>query len=231
MTLYERTCEICLKPFTTKYKKVVCCSRVCGHTLGRNRMTPEQKMAVGAAISSGKRGRTHRGTLHSEATKQILSKKAHLRMSNPETNPFLGKKRTDESREKQSRTRSQRFVDGTYKWHTWHESGTIESNKAGVVWFRSSWEKHAVQLLEDNDEVVKFTVEPFAIPYYYRQNLRHYVPDFLIEYVGGRKVIIEIKPECHLDAEINLAKFSAAREYCAAHGLEFQVWTQKELGL
>ena len=83
--------------------------------------------------------------------------------------------------------------------------------------------------------VLSIEEEPFFITYLRREgereHLRRYVPDFLVTYNDGRRLLIEVKPACHVDAAVNLAKFAAARDYCSKNGLEFVVWTQKELGM
>lgn len=223
----KRSCAICKVDFSTKSKKQICCSRKCGRALSE---TTIDKAAFRAAISAGKTGKPHAGVPHSEKTKLILSEKTKIRMRNPETNPFFGKKRTAESREKQSRTRLERIISGEYTG--WFKRGTFESVKGGLVNFRSSREENLAQSLDDDVSVVSFQHEPLSIPYYRteggRKHLRYYIPDFLVTYFDGRKVLFEVKPQCFVDADINLAKFSAAREFCKRKGWEFQVWTQGE---
>lgn len=56
---------------------------------------------------------------------------------------------------------------------------------------------------------------------------RKYYPDFLI----NNRILVEIKPKQLVNHPKNLAKFKAAKIYCTLHGLEFEIWTQKRLGL
>jgi TnsA endonuclease N terminal/NUMOD3 motif len=223
-------CAWCKSEFVRPYTKreIETCSRKCAKALGWSRIDKE---AFGEAISVGKTGKTHEGVPHTVETKRHLSEMAKIRLSIPENNPMWGKTRTKESREKQSKTRSQRFVDGTYDWKMWCESGYIFSCKAGnkEVFCRSSWEKRAIEMFDADDAVKSVTAEPFSIQYRLDDHLRHYVPDFLVEHVDGRRFLIEIKPVCHVNAVINVTKFAAAREYCEKNGLKFVVWTQKEL--
>lgn len=227
-------CAVCGKQFVVKYGKrktrKTCSGRggPCARKLAEQKVSPEER---GRAISAGKIGKTHRGVPHSEETKRILSEKTRLRMSNPETNPFVGKKRSVESRERQSRTRAARFVDGTYKWKTWTEGGYLETIKAGKIWCRSSWEKKVAEQLDHDPLVKNFEVEPFSIPYRLADVQRHYVPDFLVEKVDGTRALVEVKPKCHVDAAINVAKFAAAREHCEKNGMDFEVWTQDRLAV
>ena len=227
-----KTCPICSKEFVPRFKKVISCSRKCGRQMAERNI---DKVAMGAAISAGKKGKTHRGAPHSDETKRLLSAVTKERMSDPLRNPFIGKSRSLESREKQSRTRSQNFVDGKYQWKTWCEGRHVDTVKAGRVWVRSSWEFQAALKLDSDPSVVTFAVEPCKIPYQRwegeRFHTRHYVPDFLATFVDGKRKLIEVKPKCHLKAAINEAKFAAARERCAQEGWEFEVWSSKEVGL
>jgi hypothetical protein len=149
---------------------------------------------------------------------------------------MFGRKHTDESRDAMSATRTAKIVAGEYDLARWAKKGEIWSRKADrLIPYRSLWEKRAIELLEDDSEVIRFRFEPLRIPYHReeggRLHVRHYVPDFLVEYADGRRLLIEVKPACHVDAAINVAKFAAAREYCQKNGLEFVVWTQAELGI
>lgn len=229
----KKTCAACGSEFETKSKKIRCCSRRCGRTIAEQTI---DKAAFSAAVSAGKTGRTHNGVPHTDETKRVLSQKAYERMADPLRNPFIGKKRSLESREKQSKTRSERFVDGTYAWKTWAKAGNVLSSKLGRdVFCRSSWEKRAVKILDEDALVAAFEEEPLSIPYYRqegdRRNLRHYVPDFLITYADGKRSLVEVKPACHIEADVNVAKFAAAREVCAKNGWNFEIWTQERLGI
>ena len=59
---------------------------------------------------------------------------------------------------------------------------------------------------------------------------RTYVPDFLIEYADGRRVVEEVKPAFQLESATVKAKHAAAREQLAADGIEFRVVTQNDIG-
>ena len=68
------------------------------------------------------------------------------------------------------------------------------------------------------------------IAYYDTENKkRHYIPDFLVEYLGGRKVLYEVKPFERKGSETNKRKFKAAREYCKDNNMKFKVITEKYL--
>ena len=229
----EKTCVVCERNFLTKNKKTVCCSRKCGRQLAERTIDKE---SFGRAISVGKTGKTHRGAPHSEKTRTILSERATARLAVPENNPMFGRKHRSDSRDAMSATRTRRIVAGEYDLSGWAKKGEVFSTKANrKISYRSSWEKRAIELLEDDPDVTSFQFEPMRIPYMRveggREHLRNYVPDFLVTYANGQKVLIEVKPECYLDAGVNVAKFAAAREWCEQNAATFRVWTQTDLGM
>ena len=203
------------------------CSRSCGVTLA---MTRVDKGKFRDSISRGKKGKTHVGVPHTEETKAILSLKTKLRLSVPENNPMFGVKRTEESKAQQSRTRATRYAEGKYR----PMRHLVETTKGGSFNCRSSWERRAALRLDADATVVSFRFEPLCIPYLKtegdRKNLRHYIPDFLVEKTDGSKFLLEVKPEAFLKALVNQEKFEAAREFTESQGMTFHVWTQKELG-
>lgn len=146
-------------------------------------------------------------------------------------NGMYGRTHTSKSREKMSETRTANIIAGVYDPSRWSKKGEKFASKAGrLIPYRSLWELRAIEMLESDDTVTCFKFEPFRVVYYYNNNRRHYVPDFLVTYSDGRRLLIEVKPLCFVDAAINIAKFAAAREYCSMNGLTFEVWTQEKLG-
>lgn len=135
-----------------------------------------------------------------------------------------------------SETRTRKIVAGEYDKSKWAKKGEVISVKAGrTISYRSSWELRAIEILEEDSDVVSFQFEPFRIPYYYglRQDnspqRRHYIPDFLVTYADGHRTLVEIKPNCYVHAAVNVAKASAAKEYCEEIGVTFEFWTQDRL--
>lgn len=113
---------------------------------------------------------------------------------------------------------------GTRGWH--------ESRKAGQVYFRSSYEKLAFTILDQLSVVESYEVEPLLIEYEHPcGRVRGYYPDILVEYRGGRKELVEIKPERFLKDPVNKRKASAARKWCRQNNIKFSVWTEEALGL
>ena len=71
----------------------------------------------------------------------------------------------------------------------------------------------------------------FYIDYIYEGYKHKYIPDILIEYNCGKKKLCEIKPNSQKKLPKNLAKWSAAADYCKKRNWEFIVLTEKGLKL
>ncbi len=120
--------------------------------------------------------------------------------------------------------------------------------------YRSLWERKFMVYCDKNQNIINWASEEFHIPYYdpTTKRVRRYFPDFYIRYrnVNGNilEKIIEIKPakQCvppttkrktkkHLYETLeyakNQAKWKAAEDFCADRKWEFQVMTEKELGI
>lgn len=88
--------------------------------------------------------------------------------------------------------------------------------------FRSTWEKKAVEVLEDLDCVECFTPNDrqigLLVPYDYEDNPHTYEPDFIVQLNNGVRLMLEIKGEAgriHNPDQV-LAKNAAARKWSAA---------------
>jgi hypothetical protein len=90
-----------------------------------------------------------------------------------------------------------------------------------------------MKYLDTNPDVIKWSSEPFYIWYFSSEDnrMRHYYPDFYVEFKDGRKVVVEIKPASQTKLKRNLEKWDAAKKLCDEKGIEFVVLTEKELGV
>ena len=128
---------------------------------------------------------------------------------------------------------------------------------AGNILYRSSWELNFMQWCDyKSDRVVWWQSEEKRIPYYdpIQKKRRIYYPDFFIGYKSSddivRDTLVEVKPVKQVKgppqnpkrrtkrwvSEVqtyvtNRAKWQAAAEWCEDHGANFQLITEKELGL
>ena len=126
-------------------------------------------------------------------------------------------------------------------------------NPTGIV-YRSLWERKLMRYCDTNEKVLKWASEEIAIPYYnpVKKRMAKYFPDFYMEFIdknnNRKKILIDVKPAKEtkppqykrrtknvLIAEAmysqNQAKWAAAEEFCLDQGWEFQIMTEKELGI
>lgn len=122
------------------------------------------------------------------------------------------------------------------------------------ITYRSLWERNAFRWCDTNSSVVKWNSEEVVIPYYCRTDnkMHRYFVDLLIEFKGGRTILVEIKPKKEtlppktpsrkskrylneVSTFIkNQDKWAAAKLFADKHNIEFQVWTEdtlKSLGI
>ena len=116
----------------------------------------------------------------------------------------------------------------------------------GKIKYRSSWELVFMQFCDNNDKILQWASEPMRIPY--RNPLSGkptvYVPDFLIMYQSGNKIVtelVEIKPKKQtmiqekisnrdkLAVALNHAKWAAASNWCKKTGISFRVITEDQI--
>ena len=125
---------------------------------------------------------------------------------------------------------------------------------ATKIIYRSSWEVKVMKYLDDHPNVIWWGSEELVIPYWSPvDNKKHrYFPDFIakIKQKNGvvKTFVIEVKPEAQTNPPtqkrktqryiqeaatyvINQSKWKAATEFCKDNGWEFQVLTEKHLGI
>lgn len=118
------------------------------------------------------------------------------------------------------------------------------------VTYRSSWEWTMMRHFDEHPDILGWSSETCAIPYFNplagRQTV--YVPDFVIVYVdrNGKKhaTMIEVKPakevpgypidgkltkKDRLAQALNKAKWDAAMLFCKKRGMGFQIMTEHEI--
>ena len=123
------------------------------------------------------------------------------------------------------------------------------------VIYRSSWELKFMQYCDTNKSIVKWSSEEIVIPYRspVDNRVHRYFPDFYVKYrdVKGnyQEKVIEIKPAKQVKepkiqkrrtkkyvTEVftyatNRAKWEAAEDFCKDRRWQFQILTEKELGI
>lgn len=93
--------------------------------------------------------------------------------------------------------------------------------------FQSDLERRMMVRLEKDPLVKKWMKRHgITIPWIDSQkHQRRYVPDFLVEYSDGHKVVIEVKDPSRLDSNDVLRKRKAAEIWCKARGMEYMIST------
>lgn len=141
-----------------------------------------------------------------------------------------------------------RFQQGIYKPVNPTKYVGVSSPK-----YRSSYELKFFRWCDDNANVVKWGSESISIPYIspLDQRIHHYYPDNLVQIRESDKVtnyIVEIKPSKQISAPVvsnhksqkrvlyeqvqyavNIAKWTAATQWCAKAGFKFLLLTEQEL--
>lgn len=157
-----------------------------------------------------------KGKKHSEEAKEKLRETKRLNPPVGEKNGMFGKNHSKESREKMSDSNSTGIINGSRRTYgkNRHVRGDYETKTKKNYHYRSSWELAAMKYLDKQEEISLWNYECLRIPYYYDNNKRWYVPDFLIEFSDGRKEIWEIKPKELIDTVANKLKTEASIKYC-----------------
>ena len=78
----------------------------------------------------------------------------------------------------------------------------------------------------DADPAVKKWMKRHSIPWVdVQKHMRRYLPDFIVEYVGGRKALLEVKDPSRIDSDEVKRKRKAAEIWCKRRGMEYIVAT------
>ena len=93
--------------------------------------------------------------------------------------------------------------------------------------FDSGLEEQMMIRLEADPSVKKWMKRHgISIPWIDGQrHQRRYVPDFIVEYDDGRRVIIEVKDPSRIDSNDVQRKRKAAEMWCKQRGMEYEMAT------
>lgn len=140
---------------------------------------------------------------------------------------------------------SKSYLQGNFRPINPHKYGGNPNN----IIYRSSWEMKVMTWLDLNENITRWQSEEFFIPYLDPKSnkMRRYFPDFKVETVDRRTIIIEVKPKKKLDPPergkksqktflgemyeyaMNQSKFLAASNYCLDRGYEFKILTEEDI--
>jgi len=108
--------------------------------------------------------------------------------------------------------------------YKYYKSCFLETNKAGRIFCRSSWESKFALYLDRNDEVQEFDLEPFCIKYIDESGDERYSRiDFHITFNNGQVCIVEVKPKALQCLARNAAKIVGYKKFCQDNGLRFNI--------
>lgn len=148
--------------------------------------------------------------------------------------PFEGKTHSEETKEKMSSAHVDLYVERKFlqlkntKCCTKHGFYWSEKNQKDIH-YRSSYELKAYNILEKNNDVVKYEIEVFKIPYVDKNKQKRYtVPDLLVFYKDNSKMIIEVKSDYYL-SRTDMNKIDAVKKFSKDNNLKFSLWTEKIL--
>lgn len=173
-----------------------------------------------------------KGKHHTEETKEKLREMKRLNPPVGEKNGMFGKKHAVSAREKTSEANSLGYMNGKRKSYgrNGHVRGDYASSKTRKDHhYRSSWELAVMKYLDLADNVTYWNSECLRISYI-NVTKRWYVPDFLVEFIDGRKEIWEIKPKEFVTSRACQLKTEAAKKYCETEGISaYRILTRDEL--
>ena len=116
-----------------------------------------------------------------------------------------------------------------------HKNGYMSiSVSSEPVFYRSSYERDALLLLDSKSNVSNVVSEKVHIPYTNEFGKdRVYVPDILVTLDDGKKVLIEVKPKEFVEFDprgdigvSNFPKFRAAQKWAEENNVVFCIWTE-----
>ena len=93
--------------------------------------------------------------------------------------------------------------------------------------YDSMLEQWMMERLDTDPTVVKWMKRHgISIPWVDSQkHMRRYVPDFVVEYVDGRRALLEVKDPSRVDSDEVNRKRKAAEIWCKRRGMDYVVAT------
>lgn len=145
----------------------------------------------------------------------------------------IGRKCSAETKSKMSTSQHTAFLEGrkTPRNHIKkHKKGYFYSKKnQKYLWYDSSFELIAFQILESLIAVKMFKKGLFRIPYFFNNKQYVYIIDLFVEYTNGEKQLIEVKAKYMLQDLQQKAKIDAGERFAKEHYMNWSVWTEDTL--
>lgn len=189
----------------------------------RRQMSESAKKRKSSDVTKAKISKAGKGRIVSEATRAKISA-GHKSRSLPGSGK--GRKLSEKTLARMRKAAAKRIQEG--KSHSYGKSGHIYLERFDTRYhYRSSYEKKALEMINEMESIVDLKVENLNIDYVDDSGCSHYyIPDMEITYVDGTVSVIEVKPNYALNERINQLKFEAAEKYCSKHNKTFIVWTE-----
>ncbi len=110
-----------------------------------------------------------------------------------------------------------------------------KKNSCNIFYQSKDGELLAYIRLENDPNVFKYGRVQFSLPYILDGKAHQYRPDIMVEFLDGTYRIIEVKMSWEFEyveaCRRITVKLLVLRKYCEEHGLTYEVWTEKELGI
>lgn len=182
------------------------------------------KMSRPRPSVAGDRSPFRRSLLRSESARQAHRERVRRRWA-----AYTPEQRREIAR-KFSEAQARNAFHRTHATYQHHKHGFHESPKAGIVFYRSSWEKRVFVMLDESRTVVSYQVEPFVVPYTDSKGCSRWTkPDALIRFSNGQKLLVEVKPLSMLPLFGNPEKIMGLVAYAKVNDLQFAVIDEKVL--
>lgn len=107
-----------------------------------------------------------------------------------------------------------------------YKSGWISTKKGGRIYYRSSWEKKFLQLVDKIKSVALIKGHPIRLPYKFSGKYSTYFVDFLVGLINGLEFLVEIKGY-HQSEDQWKAKEKVAKKYCEKLNIPFIVFRKE----
>jgi len=141
-------------------------------------------------------------------------------------------KESTDRKEKISRSLCVQYIDGRRDVAPNGNDGYFYSKKnKRKIYYRSSYELTAYEILEQLSKVKSYNNEPFKIPYRWSGSIHNTIPDILVTYTDNMKELIEVKPRYMLKDKQTIFKLRAMKRFAKKNSMDFNIWTEKELYL
>lgn len=205
------------------------CSTQCQHNWQKYHQLSE---------NNGNYGKENKWGKHDEKTRLLISDKISKSWEKDERVVKHNKARNNfklingylptsspSAREKISEQNAKRYLDtGHLTTYKNCEKGYYDNKKTGnKEYYHSSWEKKLMIELDNNINVISWTKKHgIIIKYKHDGIMKSYIPDFLIVYSNGMKIIEEVKG--YIDnVDVFLLKKVACEMYCLENGLTYKI--------